>query len=88
MTYQPSDIELIPFPFSDLSLAKKRPVLILTGPDHYGDLLVVAITSQAGHSDEVMFSDSDLIAGRFPKMSYLRSSRVFSLNESLVIGAQ
>ena len=31
--FERGDLVLIPFPFSDLSAAKKRPVLLLTRPD-------------------------------------------------------
>ena len=34
-----SDIVLIPFPFSDLSHQKRRPVLLFTAPDTFGDFL-------------------------------------------------
>ncbi|MCL2158162.1 MAG: type II toxin-antitoxin system PemK/MazF family toxin [Oscillospiraceae bacterium] len=48
MMYKQGDIVLIPIPFTDLSSAKKRPVLILSS-DHYNndtsDLIVAAITS-------------------------------------------
>jgi len=43
--YQPSDVVLLPFPFSDLSANKKRPVLILKAANLQGDFLAVQITS-------------------------------------------
>lgn len=49
-----SDIVQIPFSFSDLTHLKRRPVLLLTEPDAFGDFLAVAVTSQAGH-DDAMF---------------------------------
>lgn len=48
-TYRKWDIVLVRFPFTDLSTAKKRPVLIVS-PDTYNrsgqDLVVVFITSR------------------------------------------
>ena len=40
-------IALLPVPFSDQSATKKRPVLLLTDPDAYGDFIAMPITSQA-----------------------------------------
>ena len=42
--FERGDLVLIPFPFSDLSAAKKRPVLLLTRPDVYGDFIALAVT--------------------------------------------
>jgi hypothetical protein len=44
--YQPSNIVLLPFPFTDLSASKKRPVLIVKAPNFQGDFIAVPITSQ------------------------------------------
>ena len=57
-----SDIVQIPFPFSDLSCRKQRPVLLLCAPDAYGDFLAVAITSQAGHEDGVALQNGWSVA--------------------------
>jgi mRNA interferase MazF len=68
-----SDIVQVPFPFADLSRQKRRPVLLLTSPDSFGDFLAVAITSQPGHADSVPISDMDIVAGKLPKASWLSS---------------
>lgn len=41
---KPSDIVQIPFLFSDISHQKRRPVLLLTAPDAFGDFLAAAVT--------------------------------------------
>jgi hypothetical protein len=40
------DLLLVPFPFTDLSAAKRRPVLALTAPDTYGDFMALPVTSR------------------------------------------
>jgi mRNA interferase MazF len=80
-----SDIVQIPFPFSDLTHQKRRPVLLLTAPDAFGDFLAAAVTSQAGHDDAIALQDDDIIEGRLPKASWIRATRLFSLNRDSVL---
>ncbi len=44
--FERGDLVLIPFPFSDLSASKKRPVLLVSRPDGYGDFVALAVTSR------------------------------------------
>lgn len=82
---KPSDIVQIPFPFSDLSRQKRRPVLLLTAPDAFGDFLAAAVTSQTVHDDAIPLQDDDIAQGRLPKTSWVRAIRLFSLNQGTVI---
>jgi len=80
-----SDIIQIPFSFSDLTHQKLRPVLLLTLPDAFGDFLAVAIISQAGHDDAIQLQDDDIANGRLPKTSWIRGTKLFSLNRESVV---
>jgi len=60
-------------------------VLLLTSPDECGDFLAVAITSQSGHDDAIPLQDNDLIQGKLPKTSWVRATKMFSLNREIVI---
>ena len=53
---QPGEVVLIPFPYTDLATAKRRPVLVLRAADAYGDFLAAAVTSQTGHEDAVVLA--------------------------------
>ena len=76
---------LVPFPFSDLSGHKKRPALVLTEPDERGDFLALAITSRSYHANAVELDDADVVSGRLPLQSWIRTDKVFTLNRSLVL---
>ena len=80
-----SDVVQIPFPFCDLAHQKLRPVMLLTSPDVFGDFLAVAITSQAGHDDAIQLQDDDVANGRLPKISWIRGTKLFSLNRDSVV---
>lgn len=56
------DVVLLPFPFTDLSAAKKRPVLLLSDEDSLGDFLAVAVTSKAGYQSAIPLRQGDLQA--------------------------
>ncbi len=85
MTLKRSDIVQIPFPFSDLTHQKLRPVLLLASPDGFGDFLAAAVTSQAGHDDAISLQNDDLVEGRLPKTSWVRATKLFSLNRNNVV---
>jgi hypothetical protein len=46
IVFERGDMVLIPFPFSDLSATKKRPVLLPTCPGAYGDFIGLPVTSR------------------------------------------
>lgn len=83
--YRRCDLVLLPFPYTDLSATKRRPVLLLTDPDTRGDFLAVQVTSQAGHPGALPLQDADLSIGKFPKSSYVRPEKLFTLNISLIV---
>ena len=76
---------LVPFPFTDLSAAKRRPVLALTVPDAHGDFQALSVTSRPQTQNAIALAASDLIAGSLPLASWLRTDRIVTLNASLVI---
>lgn len=82
---QPSDVVLLPFPFSDLSAHKKRPVLILKAANAQGDFLAVQITSQSGYEGALMLEQDDFSIGLLPKKSFVRPDKLVTLNQSLIV---
>jgi mRNA interferase MazF len=39
--FERGDLLLVPFPFTDLSAVKRRPVLAVTAADSYGDFIAI-----------------------------------------------
>jgi mRNA interferase MazF len=85
MTFERGDLLLVPFPFTDLSAAKRRPVLALTAPDSYGDFISLPVTSRPQAKHGVALNPTDLTRGQLPAPSWIRTDRIVTLNASLVV---
>ena len=85
MTFKPGDIVGLPYPFSDLTSRKKRPVLILTRTDYRGDFMGLAITSVLTEDNSVSIENSDMKDGFMPKKSWIRYDKIFTLSTSTVV---
>lgn len=83
--FEVGSLVLLPFPFTDPTSSKFRPVLVLTNPDGYGDFIGMAVTSKQHHDNAIAIQNESLSQGQLPKPSWIRTDRVVSLNASLVI---
>ena len=79
------ELLLVPFPFTDLSASKRRPVLALTTPDRFGDFVALPVTSRAQVEHAVPIASADLVSGALPAASWIRTNRIVTLNVSLVV---
>lgn len=79
------DLLLVPFPFSDLSASKKRPVIAVTRADAYGDFIALAVTSRPQDEHGIPLAADDLIRGTLPLASWIRTDRAVTLNASLIV---
>jgi mRNA interferase MazF len=77
-------IALLPFPFSDLSRNKLRPVVLLAGAGRE-DWIVCQITSNPfGDNRSIPLTSSDFSTGTLQHVSYARPGKVFTAHESLI----
>ena len=83
------NIVLIPFPFSDFSTTKKRPVLILSNKEYNNsnrDILCCAITSKPrDYKYSVEIKNTDLEDGNLIYDSKVRPNRIFTLEQTKII---
>jgi mRNA interferase MazF len=79
------DVVIVPFPFSDLTQAKRRPALVVANL-RGNDLILCQITSQAV-SDEYAISidNSDFSTGGLNQISNIRPLRLFTADESIIL---
>lgn len=84
--YEIGTVVLMPFPFSDASATKRRPVLMLTQPDHQGDFIGMPLTSQPQAAPALHLSPGPMaMGGTLPLASWVKTDTVYSLSERRVI---
>jgi len=79
------DVVVAPFPFSDLSDAKKRPALVvaaLTGDD----VLLCQITSKTMTDNyAIPIADTDFTSGGLHQPSNIRPNRLFTADGNIIL---
>ena len=78
------DIIVIEFPFSNLRISKRRPVLILKVPKGE-DVIVAQITGLSYEkSVEIPLNNNDFKKGSLKRESYVRIDKIASIEKSLI----
>ena len=79
------DVVVIPFPYSDLTNAKKRPALVLASSS-LGDIILCQITSQGiKDSCSITLSDEEFVSGSLNKISNIRVNKLFTADSKIVL---
>ena len=78
------DVIVIPFPFSDLSSAKKRPALIISVLEG-DDVILCLITSSRSDIYSIKLQNSDFKQGKLDINSHIRPNRLFTADKSLIL---
>lgn len=89
MKFEQKDIVLVPFPYTDLTYIKKRPVVIISNNSFNNkndDVLVAVITSKTFYDDFSVEIDNDSLEyGMLPEKSIIKTSKLFTINKNLII---
>ncbi len=87
--YEQGEILIIPFPFSDLSSVRQRPVLVLSKKEdnlNSEDIVTCGITSNLKDSKySVLIENTDLQRGEIPKKSRIKVNKLFTIHKNIVI---
>ncbi|MGH9832747.1 MAG: type II toxin-antitoxin system PemK/MazF family toxin [Blastocatellia bacterium] len=88
MAFNRGDVVLIPFPYTDLSAAKTRPAVIVSGSTYHGvrsELLLAYVSSQVLKAHPLLdYVLTDLKAAGLPKPSFVRP-KVAAIEPTLVV---
>lgn len=81
------DVVLVPFPFSDLSADKFRPVVVMSNDSYnskFKDFIAIPLTSNSHVRDHtVKVTASELESGSLPIARNAKVDRIFSLKQKL-----
>jgi mRNA interferase MazF len=79
------DVITVPFPFADLTGAKKRPAFVLA--DLPGDdIIVCQITSKARPDSFVLpLEAGDFVSGGLPVDSFIRPNKIFTADKNIIL---
>ena len=87
--FNQGDILIVPFPFSNLSGVRQRPVLVLSKINYLKeckDVVTCGITSNLKDSKySVLVDNSDLTEGNIPVRSRIKVDKLFTLEQNIVI---
>jgi mRNA-degrading endonuclease toxin of MazEF toxin-antitoxin module len=79
------DVVVVPFPFSDLTQAKRRPALVVCTLEG-DDLILCQITSQFVRDNYAVFlNDKDFETGGLKQPSNVRPNRIFTADSYIVL---
>ena len=79
------DVVVVPFPFSDLSQAKRRPALVIAVLEG-DDLILSQITTQFTRDRyAISLDDKDFAAGGLKQPSNVRPNRIFTADSRIVL---
>ena len=86
--YKQGEIIIVPFPFSDLSNIKQRPVLVLSKTkdnENSFDVITCGITSNLKDiKHSILIDNSNLEEGKIPKKSRIKIDKIFTIEKSIV----
>ena len=87
--FKQREIVLVPFPYSDYSAIKKRPVLIISNDDYnqrFQDVIVCVITSNRYIDDSsIELSDRDIEYGLLPEKSVIKAHKLFTVQQDRIL---
>jgi len=79
------DVVVVPFPFSDLTQAKRRPALVVAELEG-DDLILCQITSQwVKDRYAILVEESDFATGTLKQSSHVRPNRLFTADRGIVL---
>ncbi len=79
------DVVVVPFPFSDLTQAKRRPAIVIAALEG-DDVILCQITSKAvSDKYSIRLEDGDFESGNLNQSSNIRPNRIFTADSHIIL---
>jgi len=79
------DVVVVPFPFSDLTQAKRRPALVVSALEGT-DVILCQITSRTVRDKyAISLEDNDFASGGLKQSSNVRPNRIFTADQNIIL---
>lgn len=85
MIFERGDIVLTPFPYSDLTGAKRRPAMIISNSNLRGENKICCLVTTNNPHDGVLISRGSFDKGKLPFKSWVKPHRIFSIDERIIV---
>jgi mRNA interferase MazF len=84
--FKKGDVVVIPFPYTDMSKLKTRPVLVVACP-RGTNVIVCQITSQMTRNDEyaIQVNSKDFAKGSLPSSSLVKTNMIMTLDVDTIL---
>jgi PemK-like, MazF-like toxin of type II toxin-antitoxin system len=79
------DVVVVPFPFSDLSQAKRRPAMVVADLEGDDLLLSQKTSMRVRDSYAIPLEDKDFASGGLRQKSNIRPNRLFTADRHIVL---
>lgn len=84
-TFTVGDVVIVPFPYADFSVLKKRPALVVAYAE-FNNLILCQITSNPHASKRALsLTDNDFKSGSLRMGSFVRPDKLFTIERSLIV---
>jgi mRNA interferase MazF len=88
--FEPGDVVLVPFPFTDFTTLKQRPCVVLSSARFnraHPDVILAALTSRLDGpptDDEYELSERERARAGLPKPSKVKAGKIVTIDQRLV----
>lgn len=79
------DVVVLPFPFDDQSLTKRRPALVVAAPPGFSPVMAQITSQSLSDPHAVALAASDFASGNLQKDSFVRTNILVTINPAKVL---